>query len=331
MIRRACTIFILTVLCIVSFANTTQAQALGGASVSVSLFPTSPGPNQQVTITVNTYSFSLQTAEIDWTVDGGKTVGGIGYSKYTITTKKLGSPTVVTVTITPIGSLPVVQTITVVPSSVDILWQATDSVVPPFYRGKALVTSESKVKFVAIPQVLDGDGSLIPTSGFLYEWRDEYNPDDAHSGFGKNVFTTAMDYINPTRNIGVDISGRDGTVAASSDVALDPSDPKLVWYAGSPLYGTLYNHALTEDYTVKDSDASLVVFPYYFSPGNPTSSQISYTWSLNGNTLSTPATPNTLFLHRSNAEQGDALVNVSMLNTTKLFQELQSSLTLHLQ
>lgn len=307
------------------------AQSLGGGTVAVNLSPSNPGPNQSVTLALTSYSFSLQTAEIDWSIDGGKIVGGIGYSKYTITTKAIGRSTRVDITVTPIGSIPITQTVTIVPASVDLLWEATDSTVPPFYKGKALATAESAVKFVAIPQVVSGDGSLVPSSDFLYEWRDEYNPDDAHSGFGKNSFTTSMDYLNPTRNIGVDVSGRDGVIAATNDIALDPSDPMLALYAVSPLYGALYDHQLGADYTVTDTDTSIMAMPYYFSPGNPTSSQLAYTWSLNGNTVETPGIPNMLYLHRGDASTGDASVNLSLVNSTKLLQELTADLTLHLQ
>ena len=140
-----------------------------------------------------------------------------------------------------------------------------------------------------------------------------------------------MDYINPARHMSVDVSGKDGTIVASSDLTLDPFDPQLVLYASSPLYGALYDHALVGDYTVSDADASLIAVPYYFSPGNPTSSQLAYTWTLNGNEVTTPGVPNMLYLHRQDTATGDALVNLSLVNTRTLLQELSTALTLHLQ
>ena len=168
------------------FCTGISAFAQNASDVSVTLSPENPGPNQSVTITLVSYSVDIESADIEWTKDNGSPTGGIGSTTYTFTTKALGVPTNITVTIDPVGSARITKTITVKPMSADILWQATDSTVPPFYRGKAMPTSESEVKFVAIPDVQSTSGGLISGRSLVYDWSENYNADAADSGYGKD-------------------------------------------------------------------------------------------------------------------------------------------------
>jgi hypothetical protein len=302
------------------------------SEVSVSVTPENPGPNQSVTISLQSFTIDLDTAEIEWSIDGKGLVRGIGYKRYTFTTKSLGAETRVTATITPTGQFPRTKTVIITPMSVDILWQATDSTVPPFYRGKALATSESTVKFVAIPQVQSVNGALIGTNQFLYTWRENFTSDQNRSGYGKNAISYSMDYLNPTKHVTVAISSLDGATSTAAEIDLTPDTQKLVWYESSPKYGPLYATALTGEHTVSGSDISLLVEPYFFSPGDRTSQEITYEWRLNGEPITPPrGAPNTLFLHRDTDSTGDASLALSVSNTSTLFQEARAQLLLHLQ
>ena len=310
-------------------ARTAHAQVDDEVSVSVS--PTNPGPNQLVTVTLTSYAFDLQTAEIDWTATGQHSSVGIGDTTYSFTTKGIGSSTTVQATVTPVGSIAIHESVTITPMVVDMLWEATDSIVPPFYEGKAMPTSESAVKFVAIPQIKASNGTYMAPSSFVYDWSENYTADAADSGFGVNGYQAYMDYLNLDKYVSVDVSSQDGSLATSGNMTLSPSQPEVVWYAASPLYGPLYNQALSGSYAVVGSDTSLLAEPYFFSPGTPLSKQLTYAWSLNGGTLATPTIPNTLYLHRDTNDTGTATVSVEISNLNKLFQDATANLTLSLQ
>ena len=284
-----------------------------------------------MTITLSSFTEDLKAAFISWTVDGHALVGGIGEDSITIKTKGLGASTTITALVTALGQAPVERTVTISPTSVDMLWEATDAVVPPLYRGKAMPTSESAVKFVAIPQVLSSNGAALSPDGFLYDWEENYVEDDSKDGYAKSGFDTAMDYLNPAKHMSVDVSGRDGAVVASNEMDVSPSDPELLFYASSPLYGPLYGNALNGSYTVNGSDTSVLAEPYFFSPGNTASPSLAYTWTLNGSPIDTPTIPNSLFLHRDSNSTGTATLSVEIANTTKLFQDLTANLALSLQ
>ncbi len=299
--------------------------------VSVAVSPTNPGPNEPVTITLSSYIINIESADIEWSLDGRSKGGGIGSNTFSLTTKNIGVSSTVTVVVTPVGNAPITKTVTITPMSVDILWQATDSVVPPLYRGKAMPTSEGSVKFVAIPQIQSTAGSLLPSNSFLYGWSEDYAKDQANSGFAKDSFLASMDYLNPTKNIGVEVSTRDGGTTAQNSISLSPRAPEVLWYASSPLYGPLFNTALSDTYNVTGSETSLIAEPYFFSPGDPTSPLLKYSWQLNGQGVETPSIPNALFLHRDSNETGSATVDLSITSVNKLFQEAVMHLNLNLQ
>ena len=140
-----------------------------------------------------------------------------------------------------------------------------------------------------------------------------------------------MDYLNPDKLVSVDVSSQDGALATSGNVTVSPFDPKIVWYASSPLYGPLYGTALDGSYPVVGSDTSVIAEPYFFSPGTPLSRTLTYAWTLNGSTLTTPAIPNQLALHRSTGDTGTADLSVEVTSTNKLFQDETANLTLSLQ
>ncbi len=310
--------------------TTAQAQLLPTQDITINIFPQTPQPNQAVTLKLSSNSINLQAAYIAWSTDGVIRAKGTGTISYTFTTKSLGTKTEVSVDITPVGDNTITQKVTVTPTSTDILWQALDSTVPPFYRGKAMPTSESIVKFVAIPQIRSA-GSLLSEKNLFYTWKKEYNPVSAQSGYGKNSFVATMDYLNPTMHVSVESSTVDGTLGTAGSTSLSPQNPRLILYPESPLYGTLFNQALAGEYTVEGSDSTITAEPYFFSPGDPTSHMLSYIWTLSGSKLGA-GTGHSLSLHRDDlAKKGDTTLSLSVTNTGKLFQEGQAGLTLHLK
>lgn len=330
MIRRAllAVFLIIFLIPLAPFAHAQTGNITSDISVSVS--PENPGPLQQVTVTLNSYSLNLSAAEIQWSSDG-KTVGGVGYTSYTLTTKTIGVSTNISATISAIGAAPITKTINITPMSVDLLWEATDSVVPPFYRGKALPTSESTVQFVAIPQIISSNGSLLSPNNFLYGWSDNYTLNQPKSGYAKDSFTIPMDYLNPIKHVGVDVSTRSGGTASTAEMDLAPVSPKLLWYVSSPLYGPQFNHTIDTSLAVSGSDTGIIAEPYFFSPGNPASPVLQYEWNLNGQKLSVPQIPNTLFLHRQSTDTGAASLDLTVTNLSLLFQEASAHLELSLQ
>lgn len=318
---------------VVSFARAqTDSTPTGNLNdLSVTASPEIPGADQQVTLTLKTYLLNLASADIDWSIDGKSVQHGIGISTFTFTTKDVGQPTTIDVSVLPVGGYVIKKELIITPSSVDILWEATDSATPPFYRGKALPTTEATIKYVAIPNMKSQSGMLLDPKDMVYDWTNNYTPVQNASGYGKDSYTFKMPFTDQGETVGVVAQLRDGGLSAQGQVDTSIYDPLIVWYVSSPLYGPQFDQAINSGYTVSSNDVSIFAEPFFASPKDILSTNLSYTWTLNNETLDAQTTPNVLFLHRNDSNKGDAVVGLTIDNSEKYLQELTSSLTLHLQ
>ena len=328
MIRRAISVFSGIAIAL-AFAGVAVAQTQS-ADIAVTLSPNHPQAFQAVVISLESYSINLGTANIEWRENGKTTASGIGKTEYNFTTKGIGIASTIEARITPLGSfVPIVKSIVISPIGVDLLWEAIDSIVPPLYRGKAMPSSEATIKFVAVPEVRTTTNNLVPANQLMYAWSKNY--ENNVSGHGRDSYTITTSNLKPTENIGVTAQSRDGNVAADARINITTGNPKILWYASSPLYGPIFDRALTNtNATVTGSETSIFAEPYFFSPRDINSPMLSFEWKINGQAVETPTFPNTMFLHRENDEPGEATLSLLVRSTTRLFQEASSSLTLTL-
>lgn len=316
--------------------NNTHAQVGGSIygdmnDVSVSVFPENPGANTDVTLKIQSFLINLASADISWSLDGKKVQSGVGMTTFKFTTKDVGVPTAIGLSVLPIGGSPINKNMTITPSSIDILWEAIDSATPPFYKGKALPTTEASLKFVAIPNIKTPTGFIVNQSDLIYSWTNNFDLDKNSSGYGKDTYFLKMPIVDETENVGVTAQQRGGGLSAAGQVFTKIFEPKIVWYVTSSLYGPQFERSIDNNFPVSSNDISVFAQPYYASPKDITSSNLSYAWTLNDQTLDAQTPPNVLLLHRNNTNKGNALISLVIENSQKYLQELKSSLTLNLQ
>lgn len=316
-----------------AFAQEEETFTLEGTPPDVISFvisPENPSPKQSVTVTARSFTIDLASASLRWVLDGKTVLTGVGETSYTFIAKDSGVASTVSVTATPAqGSVSSAST-KVTPTSTDILWQAVDASVPPLYRGKALPTNESKLRFVAMTDI-KSKGVRVPSGSLMYTWQHNGTLMKNASGYGKNSFTVAGSYLDSSNTASVAIQTRDTTVKTAGSVRANPVKPFVLWYAADQISGPRFEKTLTDGYTIGKGDISLIAAPYFFSPGNPTSSKLLYAWTVNGQKIETPSTPNTLFLRRESDQSGEAVIKLSLSNVATLFQEASAKLSLQLQ
>ena len=150
MIKRGLIIFS-TLVC-AFFAFTVHAQ-LQNVDVALTTNPEYPSANSNVTISLSTYSIDLGKAKISWLLDGNLSLEGVGKKTFSFTTGDTGSSSTIQVKIETADGNSVDKQLTITPANVDMLWEAYDSYVPPFYKGKKLGTGEGTYKVVALPSI----------------------------------------------------------------------------------------------------------------------------------------------------------------------------------
>ncbi len=153
--------------------------------------------------------------------------------------------------------------------SVDILWQG-EGFVPPFYVGRSLWSSQSRINLVAIPQKLGIAANLN------YKWSKNGTVLGSLSGVGKNSLSFFDSVISKPQNIKVEIVSSEGDVLAESSTIVNPRKPELLVYEESPLYGFLFHKEVGANYPLKEAEVTFKAFPLFFS-----ASDLAYLWRTN--------------------------------------------------
>ncbi len=316
---------------ILPFAVSAQTfSAIKESDVVVKLSPQIPGPNESVTITLQSYAIDLNKANISWTVNGKLTPSTeVGGKSIKITTGGVGSTISVVAEIKGTGFENITKNILIRPAEIDLLWEVKDSYVPPFYKGKALPSSESTIKVVAIPNIKTASGTKLKSTDFVFNWKRNFDSVQASSGYGKDSFEFKHSYFNKTENISLVVSGVSLPTGADSQLSLTPGSPKILFYEQSPLYGTQYQKELGQLFTMNTDETSIVAEPYFFSPKNVIYSDVQFKWNVNGASVSNQSPKNVLPV-RKGGTGGSSKLTITVESITKLFQSATKTLFVNL-
>ena len=229
--------FLLLVAIFVMFE--TVAFAASPSSILVNVAPSNPAPYENTNITLTSYANNLDSVLISWSVDGKNVLSGIGKKSFLVKAPASGSETVIAAVVSlPDGEIE--KRIVIKPSTMVLLFQANDSYVPPFYKGKALPTLDSEVKVVAMPEIKTGSG-LIDSQNMTYVWRKDYTNIQDASGYGKNFFIYTNDYLEDLNNISVTASTIDQNSSVAGSISVGTSDPKLLFYKNDSALGIFWD------------------------------------------------------------------------------------------
>ncbi len=310
------------------FSLALAAGQVSASSINVAINPEVPGPNTNTSITLSSYATDINRALISWTLDGKTMQSGIGKTIFSFTTKGVGTATTVTVNISIDLQPAITKTIVITPADVDMLWEAIDSYVPPFYKGKAMPSSEAKIKVTAMPNIKGANGVKIKSSDMVYNWKHNYDNDPNGSGYGKDSYIVNANYLNNSEIVDLSVSSVSNSSAASGRAVLVTGDPKIVFYQKDPLEGIKYENALKTDLNLSTDETTLVAEPYFFSPADINSSKYKYTWNINGSAVDTPAKKNVMTL-RKGPTGGTANISLEIENVLKLFQDAKQNLNIN--
>ncbi|MEK7504737.1 MAG: hypothetical protein AAB589_00405 [Patescibacteria group bacterium] len=198
---------------------------------------------------------------------------------------------------------------------VDLLWEAR-TYTPTGYRGKALPSSQSEVKVVALAQI----ANLAPEN-LIYTWqKDGYNL-PANSGTGKNSLIYRAGNTG-SNAITVEVKTPTGETRLKQTLNLSLVSPKALIYPTEPLLGPNYALAIPDTWHLPENTFSLIAEPYFFSLANLASGQVAFSWLIN-NQLATPSSEDgrTVILQNRSGKEGVAPVNLRIKNKAISNQE----------
>lgn len=314
----------LTLFGVIFTFSTTFAQSSN--SILVNMTPSNPDPYENVNITLKSYVYDLDTVLISWSVDGKTTASGTGKKSFSVTAPAAGKEVGVVATL----SLPdgITETkIMIRPSVLVLLWQANDSYVPPFYKGKALPTPDSEIKVVAMPEVRNGS-SLVSPQNMTYRWKKDYTNNVDGSGYGKNSFIYVNDYLEDSNNISVVATTVDQNFSTDASIDIGSVQPKILFYKNDTTLGTEWQNALTDTHTIQGPEIVEAV-PYFISPKEILNPTLVWNWFINDDRVNlTSFKKNLMPLQVEPGVHGVSKLKLEIENRYKIFQTTDKEITI---
>lgn len=285
--------------------------------------PQNPKPFQDVNITLESYATDLNKALIEWSGSGKVFFKSVGATDFSFKTGAIGTQSVIDIKIRTVEGDILQKRIVLVPGDMDMLWQATDSYVPPFYKGKALPAREGAIKIIAVPSGSDG---IQSNNTFTWKLNDKTQLEQ--SGYKKNSFSFNLSLDEKEDFVEVSSSAATGNNQSNGDLTLSGTSPIILFYKKSPDEGILYNNTFKKEVNMNTDEMTIVSVPYFISDEDNSSTNI-YSWKINGGDIDTPPKRNELTV-RPTAKGGYAEINLEIENTLKLFQKVAQKLTINL-
>lgn len=293
-------------------------------SFAIEMTPPNPGPGQSVTIAVKSLSVDLSHADISWYQGSTLIKQGSGVSQITVTAPENNKSFIITARIKAPNGQNSTETITVKSGEIDISWEAL-TYVPPLYKGRSLYTNQSNLKIVALPNLRDKNGRIIPANDLVYKWTKDSTVLGNLSGYGKQTITLKGEIVARPFTITVDVSSRDGSAKGQAYINVDTLDPEIAFYIEDPLYGVLYNQALSNRFSITN-EAKIAAEPYYFSTTNRNNPNLRYIWSINRLEQTNITTPD-LTLRPKEGVEGSAIISLRIDNLYEIMQSTSNEIS----
>jgi hypothetical protein len=309
-------------------ANSLLAQT---ESFSFDVYPKNPDPYSMVSVSISSFSVDLDRAQITWDLNGDLVLSGVGEKKFSVQVGDVGEVSILKVEATFRNGNKLNKTLALQPSYLDLLWEATDSYTPPFYKGKALPSPEATIKVVATPEIKSFGGTTYKPSTLIYEWKKGIETQQGVSGFNKQYFSFKHNFFDKEQGVRVSVSSPDKRSTAENSVTIPFGKPFIAVYTEDIQEGVDFSREVSRQQTILNGKTNLVVVPYFFSVDTAIDGDLEYVWKINGKETQNTSQKNKLSIVKSGQEGGLAGLEVVIESITKLFQESRNSFSLDLR
>lgn len=298
-------------------------------STEITTIPASPGANEKVSVKLESFSFDLNSSEIIWAIDGVIKDKGFGKKNFSFKTGSVGSVSLIKAVIKTKEGDTVEKTLVVRPAGVDILWEAS-SYTPPFYKGKALYGYQNLVTIIALPNIVNSNGTKISPDNLIYKWTKDGKVLGGVSGYGKNKFSFSKSILSRPDEIEVEVTSSDKKIKASGNITIEPVEPKTVIYENNPLYGIIYEKAVSGEFKLNGNEITLTTTPYFFGK-NDVGGRIKYNWKMNGRSINSKPDARQVTFRNNEESNGSTKVSVDLQNEVKQLQSARADVLLNFE
>ncbi len=248
--------------------------------LDVKYSPQNPGPDEVVTVTVESYLSDLNKAMMTWSINGKVVESGIGKMSFSFKNGASGQTSTLSVSIVTNTGEKVLREFVFKPVGMILLWEA-DTYTPPFYKGKSLLTPQARVRAVAISDSANSKNALA-AGNLSYVWKQDGETVPEASGYGKNSFSFVGPMPFGETYVSVAASSLNDTIKSELKLFIPLEKPFILFYEDHPLLGVWYNRSLGKDITLSKKEISISAVPFFFSNETSGASSLVYKWALNG-------------------------------------------------
>ncbi len=316
--------------CLLGVASPALAQfnVVPQDDINVTMTPANPGPNQQVSVSIVSYSTDVNAATVTWKINGKTIQSGRGLKNFSFTTGNTNVTTTLNIIVNTSDGETIDKSIVVQPSSVDLLWQ-TDSYIPPFYKGKPLYSYQNKITFIAVPHLMGAFGTEIGAKNLIYTWTINGSVDAANSGAGVNTYSLVGSIIARPLDVQVEVTSPSSAGVGDAEVVVAPIDPQVVLYENNPLYGIQFQNALQNNVTLSGSQEITVAgVPFFFGALSDTAPELTYTWKINGSQIQDDGRETSQVFRQTSGTSGASNISLSVGDTAKILQTASNNFNL---
>lgn len=300
------------------FLTISTAHAQVTTDISLSTIPADPSPGQTVRIDAQSFGVDLDQANITWRYNGRVIDAGVGRKSVTVAAPASGVVGTITMTATGAGFDSTTATVILRPASVDLLWEAADSYTPPFYKGKALPSTNSLIRVTGIP-------SASAPKQLVYNWSRNNSALSANSGFGKSSLLFRNSELESSESIA--LSATSGAFSGTASTIITPGDPSVIVYKKNEGF---IDYANGSSNTVSTGQNGLVLRfePYFFSTPLSIARSLSFSITENDNDVTNPNVQNELYLSAPEV-RGVALFTIAINTLAYTLQQVTRDFTIN--
>lgn len=294
-----------------------QKASVNADDIDVITKPEFPGAFEDVSIRLDSNSIDLNRYTIQWSTDTFEQKNGLGLRDFQTKSGGYGSQKHITVKILGSGTT-ITKSIVIAPQDVTMLWEAVDSYVPPFYRGKKLAGQESLIKIATLPNFRSNNNSL-KINDAVYLWSRNGNKILNIGGYAKDSIVIQHNKLRTSEKITSTVSNVAGDIKVEKTIDIPIYNPQIHWYTKNKFnYRRL--QSIDNGLRVASGDTNLIVEPYFFSITNSIN-DLEFNWSINSESIYLdPNAPSQELLVRNPGTTGQANFRVSITNPATFLQ-----------
>ncbi len=272
-------IFSLIFLPLVSNAQTFQNTFREGLIIEIT--PQIPSPNETVSAKVISNNYEdLSRANITWSINNIDKKREIGGTTFQFQAPAAGKKIELFVTVEKTNGAIFSNFINIQTANLDLIYEA-NTYVPPFYKGRSLFVTQSEITVAAMAEVFE-NGAKLPKNKVIYNWYYNDNYASNLSGIGKDSARFEGDILSRPFSVSVIVESLNPGIKSKNKILIKPVPSKILMYENNPIYGSLFEKALTGIFNFDREEVGITAVPYFFSTKDRTSKDIKYSWSENG-------------------------------------------------